>query len=357
MMTFLLALFAVWGALRLADAVILYRWRRPATAPELHWATTADGVRVGLHRHPRPGAEPVLLVHGLGANHANFDFDPPHGVAQWLAARGYDCWVLDLRGRGASEVPRRAWTFEDYVDYDIPAAVALVLQRTGYAQLHWVGHSMGGMLFYAFAGAMDQGDVIASAVTLGSPVRFFAPSRLERAAVRAAPWLRRIGVLWLLPAVVRWAAVLYWLLPRKLLAIQYNPDNVEMATIRAAAATAVAPTSVPLLLQFADWIVHHRWCSVDATRDYRAGLRRIRVPTCVIAGTADYLCPGFFAKYAYDAIATDDKAFCEFGLSSGALRDYGHIDLVFGARADTEVYPRIGEWLAAHPLAGAAVNT
>ena len=38
------------------------------------------------------------------------------------------------------------WCVDDHLFKDLPAAVALVLEESGARQLHWVGHSMGGML-------------------------------------------------------------------------------------------------------------------------------------------------------------------------------------------------------------------
>src|SRR5205085_2371515 len=57
---------------------------------------------------------------------------------------------------------------EDYVYHDAPAALHTVLRETGARQVHWVGHSMGGMIAYALL-ISPVHKKIASAVTLGSP--------------------------------------------------------------------------------------------------------------------------------------------------------------------------------------------
>ena len=40
---------------------------------------------------------PVLLVHGVGANHRNNDLHPDFSLARHLAALGRDVWLLTLR--------------------------------------------------------------------------------------------------------------------------------------------------------------------------------------------------------------------------------------------------------------------
>src|SRR5689334_2995779 len=94
-----LFLFAAWAHLRF--------WTRRLTL-SLEYASseqilTPDGATIELRRVPIPGAAkkaalpPVLLVHGLGANHRNQDLHPDFSLARYLAARGRDVWLLTLR--------------------------------------------------------------------------------------------------------------------------------------------------------------------------------------------------------------------------------------------------------------------
>ena len=43
-------------------------------------------------------ATPVLLIHGLSANHRVFDLRREKSLAWALCEKGYDVWLLDLRG-------------------------------------------------------------------------------------------------------------------------------------------------------------------------------------------------------------------------------------------------------------------
>src|SRR5689334_4166748 len=71
---------------------------------ELYRSPTDDGSAIALGRYlPRERRrfqQPVVLCHGLGANRFALDFDERHSLARYLARRGFETWVLELRGRG-----------------------------------------------------------------------------------------------------------------------------------------------------------------------------------------------------------------------------------------------------------------
>src|SRR6476469_492518 len=74
----------------------------PRYPDEIHFAATTDGWRLAVTRYrpakaegPLPSA-PVLLVHGIAANRYNFDLTDDLSLARYLAARGYDVWLVEL---------------------------------------------------------------------------------------------------------------------------------------------------------------------------------------------------------------------------------------------------------------------
>src|SRR5688572_14434547 len=127
-----------------------------------HWAYTRDGVSLALYNYRpaklEPHRCPVFLCHGMSSNRCDLDY--PSGeqsLAKYLAKSGHDVWVVELRGAGRSTKPRFLWSrlrydwvLDDYVVHDIPAALTRVLEITGRPAVHWIGHSMGGMLAYPF---------------------------------------------------------------------------------------------------------------------------------------------------------------------------------------------------------------
>ncbi|XP_034472788.1 lipase 1 [Drosophila innubila] len=121
---------------------------------EEHKVETKDGFRLTAHRIPKPGAQPVLLVHGLEDSSATWVLTGPCcGLAYLLSDRGYDVWMLNTRGNRYSRkhrkyhpLMRQFWdfSFHEIGVYDIPATIDYMLDRSkGYKQVHYVGHSQG----------------------------------------------------------------------------------------------------------------------------------------------------------------------------------------------------------------------
>ncbi|KAJ1465598.1 hypothetical protein T484DRAFT_1647966, partial [Baffinella frigidus] len=56
---------------------------------------------------PQEGATPhthsVVLFHGFASNRFTFDLNPEESVADYLATKGWDTWVVELRGSGKSK--------------------------------------------------------------------------------------------------------------------------------------------------------------------------------------------------------------------------------------------------------------
>ena len=98
----------------MAPAVKLHRRK-----PERHSATTDDGWTLALYRYPpighwRENQPPVFLCHGLGANRFNLDAPGKLSLAKWLSEKGFDAWVVELRGAGKSSRPTR----KNELEYD-----------------------------------------------------------------------------------------------------------------------------------------------------------------------------------------------------------------------------------------------
>src|SRR3954470_18923706 len=81
----------------------------PWTPDDVYRVPTPDGARIALGRYHARGERrfltPVVLCHGLGANRYDLDFDEKYSLARFLARRGFETWVLELRGRGMAGKP------------------------------------------------------------------------------------------------------------------------------------------------------------------------------------------------------------------------------------------------------------
>src|SRR5690242_11923657 len=69
------------------------------------YTETADGWVLGIRRirpaHPDPAKLPVVLCHGMGLNGTFWTLTDRH-LGEQLADRGYEVFIPDMRGSGAS---------------------------------------------------------------------------------------------------------------------------------------------------------------------------------------------------------------------------------------------------------------
>jgi pimeloyl-ACP methyl ester carboxylesterase len=328
--------------------------------PSVHYAWTRDHWRLALYRYtPRRGSHrtPLLLCHGMSSNRWNMDGPGRISLARYLVRHGYDTWIVELRGAGRSTRPtlwngkRYNWTFEDYVHHDAPAALQLVLRETGARQVHWVGHSMGGMIAYALLMSPVHSK-IASAVTLGSPTMSKVGHPLIDFGVPYRNLLRylppRVPVGTLARIGAPFAAVLASLLSDSLAELGWYPGNADLSLLRSLMLTAVDDLPASLLREFARWYDTHAMSDRYGMFDFTEHLERITAPILVIAGSKDGLTPARDLEAVYRRIASPDKTFRIIGKAQGFAHDYSHADLILGLHAPEDVYPVVLQWLEAH---------
>jgi len=158
-----------------------------AVTISLHRIKAADGWTLGVKRYLPSAAiasyEPVVMTHGFLESHDVYDLDSTHSLAMSVALAGFDVWVLDLRGNGLSAGPKiselLSWSFniDDFIHKDAPAVIDHVLTLTGKSQVFWVGHSMGGLVGYAYVETESKHKIkglvtLAGAAWMGGPAQF-----------------------------------------------------------------------------------------------------------------------------------------------------------------------------------------
>ncbi|MFQ5667853.1 MAG: alpha/beta fold hydrolase [Candidatus Binatia bacterium] len=328
--------------------------------PQFHRIRTHDRWQLALYRYLPPKRRhqtPVLLCHGMSSNRWDMDGPGRISLARYLMLQGYDVWVVELRGAGRSTRPtwwnrkRYDWTFEDYVQHDGPAALHKVLLETHARKVHWVGHSMGGMIAYALLMSPVHYK-IASTVTVGSPTMSNVGHPLLDFGVPYRNLLRYLPARIPLGTLARLSAPLAPLLARyvssTLSELGWHRGNADVNLLRTLMLTAVDDLPASLLREFAHWYETKTMRDRYAMFDFTDHLERITVPILIIAGSKDGLTPPRDLEYVYDRITSRDKAFRIIGKQYGFAHDYSHADLILGLHAPDDVYPVILEWLDAH---------
>jgi len=294
---------------------------------------TEDGWQLRLRHYPSSGP-PVVLVHGMGANHYNWDFREEVSLAAYLQARGWDVWVPELRGDEGTVSPsnqaRRNYSFDDHARLDLPAAVDAVLAETGSEKVYWVGHSMGGMLLYTSLSLFPQ--KVAAGVAIAAPVTFDDRSGWAHAALVGGYLVPKRGLMHN-RAIYRLLSPLGRANP--LYGFLLNRDNVDWTLIKSIGKVGLEDLSRVTVDQVHLWL--RTGAFVDTDGD--PWVKPVDVPIFVLSGSEDKLAPSSTVSAAC-TIYPD----CTFQLLEG----YGHVDPVVGAAAQVEVYPLIEEWLSAH---------
>ncbi len=345
----LLALFGIYFLLG------RYWKRRFAFDPgydAIHLVRTRDDWRIALYRYPAVSQRyeiPILLCHGLGANRFNFDLGPDVSLARYLQQEGFEVWSIDLRGRGHSRrYPMgngrrvRPHVFDDYVKKDAEAAIRHVLDQTGASKVHWIGHSMGGLVLFALLQSAEA-EAIASGVAIGSPGSFarIGGTSLANVSFRFLRYFPRIPLSFL-------AAGLAPLLARIRLpgdSLFMNRNNVDVQPVERALCYLVADMSGGEVAQFMDWEKSGEFRTFDGLTSYEANYPSVRQPLLFIAGAKDYLVPPASVAAVHDRISSEKKDFVVLGKQHGQEQDYGHGDLLIGKNVRREVFPRILDWL------------
>jgi polyhydroxyalkanoate synthase subunit PhaC len=317
---------------------------------------TPDGTFIELRRLARlaPPSElpPVVLVHGLGANHRNNDLHPDHSLARHLSELGRDVWLLTLRS-GLSQRTRaenRVVRFAAMVRHDLPLAVSAVLARSGAQRIDYVGFSMGGMLLYAALGHSLPEEQLRRVVIIGSPAVLRPPFKL-----RLPQFLARLPV-WMIPStrlrlLARSGAFAVEWLRTPLHRVVFNPANVAPGVARMSLVNVIEDVPGPLNLDFLAWMA-----SADGRlrldgQDVLERLSQVRLPVLFFAGAADWLAPPSAVRAAFDAWGAEhgavDKRLIVLGKQHGSQADYGHGDLAVGQHVKQDLFEPISEFLGA----------
>lgn len=320
--------------------------------PTTHIISTEDGWKIALHRYPRPRSQrsPVLLVHGLASNRHNMDFpEKEKSLAQYLWKKGWDTWIVELRGAGKSAKPKpwqwlnQRWNFDHYVLQDLPAAVRFILQSSKRPRLHWVGHSMGGFLVYPFV-KTQSADLIHSVLTVGSPMGtdvkpgYFKWTHHIDPVFKVIPFIPYRAAAKLVGAYAEWAF-------KSDKSILFVRENMSLQTLKLGTKVAIDDVSAGVIVQIHQWLREKSFKSWDGKINYTIDLKKFKLPLLILTGNRDPFTPFGIIRKTFQKIGSAKKRWIMFGRKHGHRTDYGHVDLIIGNHAPREVFPKIAEWL------------
>jgi alpha-beta hydrolase superfamily lysophospholipase len=243
----------------------------------------------------------LLLVHGLAEHSGRYEH-----VGAWFAERACAVHAYDQRGHGKSAgVPGHLRRFSDYLD-DLEAVLRRVRERHPELPVFLVGHSMGGLVVTTFA--RERRPEVAGIVTSGAALR--VPANVSRTTLAGARLLAR-------------------LLPR----LRMNPQ-IDPAGLSRVPEVVRAYVDDPLVFsRITASFASELFAAMRRTGD---GGADVRVPTLLLHGEADLLCP----------VEASRHFFAQLGAGEKGLRTYpGLFHEIFNEPERERVFDDLLAWL------------
>jgi len=314
---------------------LLFRGSLADTRPSPH-TVLVDEPHCQVRRHDPPAgtrrATPIVFVPPLGGTARVYDIRRGHSMAQSLAEAGHPVYVLDYGSVGFED---RDLGLAEFVDGYVARAVDAAHRDSG-ARVLLAGWCAGGIFAALYATSTAARSRLAGLALLASPLDLsrghmlwpLANLRVTEAALRLA---RETG----LPApVVSWMFKLSSPVKQvtKPLTLLRNLDDREFLVHFAsldeyvnAFAAYPGAAGYELVRGLVDERVLHGTMRVGRRR---ADVRRITVPTLVIAGSTDVLAPAGTVQ-AWTEVLRDS----EYHVVAG-----GHLGVMAGRRAPASTW-------------------
>jgi alpha-beta hydrolase superfamily lysophospholipase len=260
-----------------------------------------------------PDAEPravVVIAHGAGEHAGRYGH-----VAYRLVAEGYATYAIEHRGHGHSEGARAVIDRISNAVADLDSLIVLAAAEHPGAPVFLLGHSMGGTIAVSYA---IRHQARLSGLILSGPL----------AALEAAPAPMRL-ISKILSAIAPGTGL-----------IEIDPSLVSRDPDVVAAYVA-------------DPLVYHGKLPVRTVAELAAAIgsfpqaaQAITVPTLIMYGTADRLCPPRGSVMLGEAIGAADKTLTPYeGLYHEILNE----------PEQTKVLDEISQWLGVHTAAAVDV--
>lgn len=313
-------------------------------------ARTSDGWELPVSRpYPPAGpSRPVLLLSGYGTSSESWSPRDPDGLPAHLSQAGFDPWLLDFRGSGASHHThkvRPVVCIDRKIQLDVPAAVALILRETGATALDLVGHSMGGVIVYGYLTVYRDAPV-RRVVTLSSPGWFRRTRSSGEPAFRTRARVLRHSLRLVERVPTRNLMRLVSHIPlRGAFGAHFTPENVDDDRARAYLRASSTDVYRGELEQILRWFETGEITDRKGEFSYSAHFDRIRQPILFVAAQGDRIVDREAVRWVHDRVSSERKEYREVGVSSGATVDFGHTDLVAGRHAPKDVFPHVLGWL------------
>ena len=326
-----------------------------------HDVRTADGQTLVMTRFTEgaDGAPPVVLVHGLGQNRFNWHLTRL-SMAGYLAGRGMDVFVPELRGHGLSRRAGSAHpaTFDEYVSEDVPAIVRAIRGLSGGQKVFYCGHSLGGTIGYALDPL--QQEHLRGMIFMAAPYHFAKGLLMLRSLCWSLVQAHRFTGLRAIDLASRRTPFPIDLIGRGLRAglgahdsranlfpyRMWTPGSIERRVLEERVVDGFDRTSLQIMKMITLWCGTGRLLDEDRTDRYERNLAAKTVPSLFVAADRDGIVPAKAIRPAFEEIGSTDKSWRLFDKKDTPTH-WGHLDIICGREAPAHVWPFVADWIDA----------
>ena len=275
--------------------------------------------------NPHARGDAVFMLHGAVENGKIFYTESNKGLAPFLANKGYECFVADLRGRGGS-IPKISANSEfgqtESILEDIPTMLNFIKTKIGKFPRFFVAHSWGGVLLNSYLARFpEQINQVDACVYFGTKRSLYNnhPSKL-------------------LQANLIWYILAPFLSKRKgfldAKRLKWGSDN----------------ETVKSHYQSMQWAKKKPWIDSDDGFDYGSAIKELELPpTLHVAGVKDKaLAQPIDIEMFIEECGKGLQTMRIFGKSWGHKHDYNHIDMLTSPHAKDDQFKDLLDWFECH---------
>lgn len=298
-----------------------------------HFVKVSETDTLCLHRfYSKSAGSPVFMVHGAIEDGKIFYSKSGKGFGPFLAKNGFDVFIVDMRGKGAStpKVSKNlTYSQTELITNDIPKCLDKIIEVTNRNDFHLVGHSWGGVWLYSFLARTLSGAEV-SKYKFKSQVLFASKRRIS---VWSPKRLLYADIIW------NW----YGNLTSKLFGY---------ATFKKA---KIGSENEPkqLFKDMNKWVYQKDWIDLEDNLNYKEELPKLKLPPSLhLTGIKDHVLgnPIDVELLIKEAGSKQNYELYILGKNNGNLHDYGHIDILTHKDAKEDHFITALNWLKTHDM-------
>jgi len=232
-------------------------------------------------------------------------------ISQYLAERGYNCWIIEWRNHGFSSPSNKKINFENIGIDDYPIVLEYLFNTLKIKSLDSVMHSGGGICLTIFLATYPE------YVPKFNRVVFFG-SQAFGAAYNPKNYVKTL--------LGKSLSALLGYTPAKSFGRPHNENHFFMK-------------------QWYEWNLTKKFIGMNGI-DYEKEMPKITIPILSICGKGDnYIAPKEGCELYLNAFQNPKNKLLFCSLENGFKEDYNHSRLLQSRNSRAEIWPIVTDWL------------